>query len=64
MNVASVNGTVIEWDGTVLNLLPYDLPGTGGTGTKWYLIIGTTLIAVSLFCLFLQSKRRKQRRQC
>lgn len=64
VNVASVNGTVIEWDGTVLNLLPYDLPGTGGTGTKWYLIIGTTLIAVSLFCLFLQSKRRKQRRQC
>ncbi len=64
VNVASVNGAAIEWDGTVLNFLPYDLPGTGGTGTKWYLIIGSTLIVVSLFCLFLQSKRRKQRRLC
>ncbi|MBE6578259.1 MAG: VWA domain-containing protein [Ruminococcaceae bacterium] len=64
VNAASVNGTAIEWDGKVLNLLPYDLPGTGGTGTKWYLIVGSTLIAVSLFCLFLQNKRRKQRRLC
>lgn len=57
VNVASASGTAIEWDGTVLNLLPYDLPATGGSGTTLYTIVGTTLIAASAVLIYYRKRK-------
>jgi len=59
VNVSSSLGEAIEWNGTVLNNLPYDLPSTGGSGTRYYTVIGLTLISVSIFCLVVLHRRRR-----
>ena len=64
VNVASKEGAALEWDGTVLNYVPYGLPVTGGAGTKWYTIVGSVLIILSVLFLWIRHRRAKRRMQC
>ncbi len=60
VNVAAATGAAIPWDETVLNLVPYDLPETGGGTHFWFTAIGLSLIAISALGLLLRRQRRRR----
>lgn len=63
VNVASVMGEALAWDGTVLNLIPYGLPSTGGTGSFRFVLIGSVLVVLSIVGLLLLRKEEKASRK-
>ena len=56
---ATNNGISTEWKGIVVNNTYYELPATGGTGTTLYITGGALLMAVAMYLLYIQYKRRK-----
>ncbi len=61
VTVTAQDGTVKDWDGTVLNHTFYELPETGGQGKGVYTVGGSVLVAVA--CMTLLYKKKKHRRE-
>ena len=59
VNVASAMGEAMEWDNTVLNLIPYGLPSTGGTGVFWFTLVGAVLVVLPLAGLIMLRRGKR-----
>lgn len=59
VTVTSIDGTEIAWDSEIVNYTSYELPQTGGTGTKLYTAGGLLFLAAGAL-LYIHIKRRRE----
>ncbi|MDD6319567.1 MAG: SpaA isopeptide-forming pilin-related protein, partial [Oscillospiraceae bacterium] len=60
VTVTAHDGSSQTWNGKIVNNVYYELPATGGSGTKLYTVGGLLLIAAAGILLYIQKKRGKE----
>ena len=61
VSVYDVSGKKAAWDGVIVNNTYYELPSTGGGGTKWFTVGGLALMTAAGFGLCrIKRKRRRE----